>query len=202
MGTGHHEGDTRNINPPMKGNFSHPGGQITYGDLSPKAKQLARALENGPVTIGPGEVSASHLAELQKFNSVEHAAIQGPDGDLRLIQGEQARTVIPRELGRQGYRFIVHTHPEDRLPGPLSDWEKDHGVGYRLGIPDDEYGSMKTDMTYKRAPHLEAVISRNGEIRFFDDRRIHALPPGEYPVGGPVNDRGYIVPVPKIASSR
>lgn len=175
----------RAIYRPFKGSTRLFGGTIPYRALSPKARQLARALTKGPVRISPNEVNISHMAELQKFHGVEHAVVQNPAGEMRLFQGDQVTTIIPRELRDEGYKFTVHTHPEDRIPGPPDDLEAARGMK----------NSMSRDLENKRTPHMEAVISRDGNVRFFDNNGVLELPQGTYPPGGPISDRGGIVPV-------
>ncbi|MFC9966115.1 hypothetical protein ACFVH4_17955 [Nocardia ignorata] len=183
--------DTREMAKNYKANSRMPGGEIAFGELSPKAKQLANALAtNESVPIRPGEVSISHLAELQKFADNEHAVIQNADGELRLFRGGRVRTVIPPSLAST-YKFILHTHPEDRLPGPPSPEER--------RLRPDCVNSMHQDLRNKRTPHVEAVVSRDGQVRFFDNEGVFDLPPGHYPRGGPINDRGYVVPVAGLA---
>ncbi|MDQ0951936.1 hypothetical protein QFZ24_005859 [Streptomyces phaeochromogenes] len=169
----------------FKGAARMPGGQIPYRALSPKARQLTRALENGHIPIRPGEVNVSHLSELQSFHGVEHAIIQNPAGDLRLFRGTERTSSIPRDLRGQDYDFIAHTHPEDRIPGPPNRIEE------ARGIPN----SMSRDLEYKASDHMEVVVSRDGNLRFFDGAGIRELPQGTYPEGGPVNPLGFIVPV-------
>ncbi|MET7380017.1 WXG100 family type VII secretion target [Streptomyces sp. NPDC005526] len=173
---------------PFKGSTRLFGGTIPYRALSPKARQLAKALTNGPVHIAPNEVAISHMAELQKFHGVEHAVAQNPAGELRLFQGDEVTTVIPRELRDDGYKFTVHTHPEDRLPGPPDDLEAARGMK----------NSMSRDLENKHTPHVEAVISRDGNVRFFDNNGVLDLPQGSYPSNGPISDRGAIIPVPAL----
>ncbi|MFE3954959.1 ADP-ribosyltransferase [Nocardia sp. NPDC059091] len=177
--------DSREMATHYKGNSRMEGGQISFDELSPKAKHLVNALaEAEHIPLRPGEVNADHLAELQQFSGYEHAIVQNKDGDLRLFRGKQTSSKIPEDLA--GYRFILHTHPEDRLPGPPSEHER------RLGFNTD---SMRTDVENKKSTHIEAVVSRDGQVRFFTDEGVLDLPPGEYPRGGPLNDRGYVVPV-------
>ncbi|SOD61422.1 hypothetical protein SAMN06297387_103160 [Streptomyces zhaozhouensis] len=171
----------------FKGSSRLPGGQIPFRELSPKARQLARDLElHGHIPIRTAEVNVSHMAELQRFAGVEHAIIQNPAGQLRLFRGTEFTSAIPRDLRGQGFDFIAHTHPEDRLPGPPNDMER------LLGQRD----SMSRDLDYKTTDHTEVVISRDDQLRFFDGDGV--FPPGEFPPNGPVNDRGYIVPVPRL----
>ncbi|MFE2995137.1 toxin glutamine deamidase domain-containing protein [Nocardia sp. NPDC059246] len=177
--------DSREMATHYKGNSRMEGGQISFDELSPKAKHLVNELaEAEHIPLRPGEVNADHLAELQQFSGYEHAIVQNKDGDLRLFRGKQTSSKIPEDLA--GYRFILHTHPEDRLPGPPSEHER------RLGFNTD---SMRTDVENKKSTHIEAVVSRDGQVRFFTDEGVLDLPPGEYPRGGPLNDRGYVVPV-------
>ncbi|MGX1806327.1 zeta toxin family protein [Nocardia sp. NPDC055321] len=176
----------------FKANSTLPGGQITFGELSPKAKQLVNALaENAHIPISPGEVSIAHLAELQKFAGVEHAIAQNKNGDLRLFRGGTTRTRIPDDLKGE-YDFIVHTHPEDRMPGPPSQWE--------LYMGTHSHDSMDFDLRTKTSSYTEAVVSRDGQVRFFNNEGVFDLPVGEYPKGGPISDRGYVVPVPNLDS--
>ncbi|MFI9153680.1 putative T7SS-secreted protein [Streptomyces sp. NPDC053367] len=178
----------RSIYRPFKGSSRLFGGTIPYRELSPKARQLAKALTKGPVRITPNEVHITHMAELQKFHGVEHAVVQNPLGEMRLFQGDQVTTIVPKELRDEGYKFTVHTHPEDRIPGPPDDLEAARGMK----------NSMSRDLDNKRTPHMEAVISRDGNVRFFDNNGVLELPQGTYPPGGPISDRGGIVPVPGI----
>ncbi|GAB2914900.1 putative T7SS-secreted protein [Streptomyces mayteni] len=165
------------------------GGQIRYGDLTPKARNLVRRLEGeGHIRIRAGEVNVSHLAELQRFSGVEHAIIQNPAGELRMFRGTEVTSAIPRDLRGQGYDFIAHTHPEDRLPGPPTDIERYQGIS----------NSMTRDLENKFSSHVEVVVSRNDNMRFFDGDGILDIPAGDLPANGPVNDRGFIVPVPGI----
>ncbi|MGV9409180.1 zeta toxin family protein [Nocardia sp. NPDC003693] len=174
----------------FKPNSTMPGGQITFGELSPKAKQLVNALaENPHIPIRAGEVSISHLAELQQFAGAEHAIVQNRNGDLRLFRGEATRTRIPPDLAGD-YVFTVHTHPEDRMPGPPSEHE------LRLGT--HTTNSMHFDLRSKDSPHTEAVVSRDGQVRFFNNEGVFDLPAGVHPKNGPINDRGYVVPVPNL----
>ncbi|MFD5321108.1 putative T7SS-secreted protein [Streptomyces sp. NPDC127098] len=166
-----------------------PGGQIPYGALSPKARNLVRRLEGqGHISIRAGEVNVSHLAELQRFSGVEHAIIQNPAGELRIFRGTERTSAIPQDLRGQGYDFIAHTHPEDRMPGPPTDMERYQGIS----------NSMTRDLENKFSDHVEVVVSRNDNLRFFDGNGILDLPAGNYPPNGPVNDRGFIVPVPRL----
>jgi hypothetical protein len=171
-----------------KGNHRNPGGEVAYRDLTPKARQLARALDDGPVNIRPGEVLASHLAELQRYHDVEVAVVQNPAGDLKLILGEERRTVIPRELRDQGYQFTVHTHPENGFPG-----ERPDGAN-----------SMSKDLDNKRTPHVEVVISQTGHATYFQyrggERAEIIYPPAgaEFLPGGPIGRGGFIGRVPGL----
>ncbi|MFF4347741.1 putative T7SS-secreted protein [Streptomyces sp. NPDC001530] len=174
----------RGIYRPFKGSTRLFGGTIPYRALSPKARQLAKALTRGPVRIGPNEVHISHMAELQKFHGVEHAVAQNPAGEMRLFQGDEVTTMMPKELRDEGYKFTVHTHPEDRIPGPPDELEAARGTK----------NSMSRDLENKRSPHMEVVISRDGNLRFFDNNGVLDLPQGTYPPGGPISDRGGIVP--------
>ncbi|MFC7257754.1 hypothetical protein [Streptomyces lutosisoli] len=58
------------------------------------------------------------MAELQKLHGVEHAVVQNAAGELRLFQGTEITTRIPDELAGDGYKFVAHTHPEDRIYTP------------------------------------------------------------------------------------
>ncbi|MFI0967437.1 WXG100 family type VII secretion target [Streptomyces sp. NPDC021080] len=178
----------RGIYRPFKGSTRLFGGTIPYRALSPKARQLAKALTRGPVRIRPNEVNVSHMAELQKFHAVEHAVVQNPAGELRLFQGTEYTTKIPDELTDDGYKFIAHTHPEDRIPGPPDELEAARNTR----------NSMSRDLDNKMSPHMEVVISRDGNLRFFDNNGVLELPQGTYPPGGPVSDRGGLVPVPGL----
>ncbi|KAB8162524.1 hypothetical protein FH609_022395 [Streptomyces sp. 3MP-14] len=171
----------------FKGSSRLPGGQIPFRALSPKARQLARDLQlHGHIPIRTAEVNVSHMAELQRFAGREHAIIQNPAGQLRLFQGTDVTSAIPRDLREQGYDFIAHTHPEDRLPGPPNEMERLRGIG----------DSMTRDLAYKRSDHVEVVISRDDQLRFFDGNGL--IDPGVIPPNAPVNDRGFIVPVPRL----
>ncbi|MET7390215.1 putative T7SS-secreted protein [Streptomyces sp. NPDC005529] len=178
----------RAVTRPFKGSSRLFGGTIPYRELSPKARQLAKALTRGPVRIGPNEVSVGHMAELQRFHGVEHAVLQNPAGEMRLFQGTELTTRIPDDLAGDGYKFIAHTHPEDRIPGPPDELEAARGTR----------NSMTRDLENKRSPHTEVVISRDGNLRFFDDTGVMELPQGTFPPGGPISDRGGLVPVPGI----
>jgi len=178
----------RAISRPFKGSTRLFGGTIPYRALSPKARQLAKSLSRGPVRISPNEVNISHMAELQKFHGVEHAVVQNAAGELRLFQGTEITTRIPDELAGDGYKFIAHTHPEDRIPGPPDDMEAARNIK----------NSMSRDLDNKSTPHTEVVISRDGNLRFFDNNGVLDLPQGTYPSGGPVSDRGGIIPVSGI----
>jgi hypothetical protein len=178
----------RAINVAFKGSSRMPGGKIPFRELSPKAKQLAKALRNGPVEIHPGKVGISHLAELQKYSGYEHAVIQNPEGKIYLFRGDATSSKIPDEMLEKDYRFTVHTHPESRLPGPPDRMESLRGVS----------NSMTTDLANKTSRHLEAVVSRDGQVRYFDNTGIRDFPPGTFPPGGPFNDRGYVVRSPGI----
>ncbi|MFE6862798.1 GH-E family nuclease [Nocardia sp. NPDC057668] len=181
--------DQREMAQNYKSNSRMPGGQISFGELSPKAKQLVNALaQNEHIPIRAGEVSVSHLAELQQFSGVEHAIVQNRNGDLRLFRGKETTSSIPLDL-RGEYMFVVHTHPEDRTPGPPSEAER------RLGHNTD---SMWKDLDNKRSPHTEVVVSRDGQVRFFNNEGLLDVPPGQVPAGGPINDRGYVVPVQNL----
>jgi uncharacterized protein YukE len=175
----------RGIYRPFKGSTRLFGGTIPYRALTPKARQLARDLTKGPVPISPNEVNISHMSELQQFHGVEHAVVQNPSGQMRLFQGDEVTTIVPKELRDEGYKFTVHTHPEDRLPGPPDEMEAARGIR----------NSMNRDLDNKRTPHMEAVISRDGQVRFFDNTGVLELPQGTYPPGGPISERGGIVPV-------
>lgn len=178
----------RGIYRPFKGSSRLFGGTVPYRALSPKGRQLARALTNGPVRITPNEVNISHMAELQQFHGVEHAVVQNSAGEMRLFQGDEVTTIVPKELRDEGYKFTVHTHPEDRIPGPPDELEAARGMK----------NSMTRDLENKHSPHMEAVISRDGNVRFFDNNGVLDLPQGTYPPGGPISDRGGIVPVPGL----
>lgn len=128
------------------------------------------------------------MAELQKFHGVEHAVVQNPAGELRLFQGTEYTTRVPDELADDGYKFIAHTHPEDRIPGPPDELEAARNTR----------NSMTRDLDNKMSPHMEVVISRDGNLRFFDNNGVLELPQGTYPPGGPISDRGGLVPVPGI----
>ncbi len=181
--------DVRSMSDAIRGSARMPGGLIPYRALSPKAKNLVRQLEShAHIGIRTGEVNVSHLTELQQFSGVEHAIIQNPAGELRLFRGTQRTSAIPRELLGQGWDFIAHTHPEDRMPGPPTHIERASGTA----------NSMSRDLQNKDSGHVEVVVSRDGQLRFFDGDGILDLPPGAFPSGGPVNDRGFIVPVPRI----
>ncbi|MBZ6079559.1 hypothetical protein KVH15_00700 [Streptomyces olivaceus] len=175
----------RGIYRPFKGSTRLFGGTIPYRALTPKARQLARGLTKGPVHISPNEVNISHMSELQQFHGVEHAVVQNHAGQMRLFQGDEVTTIVPKELRDEGYKFTVHTHPEDRLPGPPDEMEAARGMK----------NSMSRDLDNKRSPHMEAVISRDGQVRFFDNNGVLDLPQGTYPPGGPIGERGGIVPV-------
>ncbi|WP_059013678.1 WXG100 family type VII secretion target [Streptomyces specialis] len=189
-GLGGMAGGVRGMAGAIRGSARMPGGMIPYRALSPKARSLVRRLDaDGHIPIRRGEVNVSHMAELQRFNGVEHAIIQNPAGELRLFRGTERTSSIPSDLRGQGYDFIAHTHPEDRLPGPaLNDVER------AMNQPN----SMSRDLEYKHSDHTEVVISRDGQLRFFDGDGIMELPPGVYPPNGPVNDLGFIVPVPRV----
>ncbi|MET9223818.1 putative T7SS-secreted protein [Streptomyces sp. NPDC088197] len=178
----------RAITVAFKGGDRLPGGTIPFRDLSPKAKQLVKALEDGHIQIRPAEVNVTHLAELQKFAGVEHAIVQGPGGELRLFRGTEIGSSIPKDLRGRGYKFTVHTHPEDRIPGPPTDIERARGMR----------NSMQFDLDNKASRHVEAVVSRDGNVTFFDHNGIIDVPQGQYPPGGPMNDRGYVVRVPHV----
>uniref|UniRef100_UPI0021560ADE hypothetical protein n=1 Tax=Streptomyces sp. SM12 TaxID=1071602 RepID=UPI0021560ADE len=180
----------RHMDKPFRGNAAKPGGQVPYRSLTPKAKQLVKALEaNRHIPVRKGEVNISHLAEIQRFSGVEHAVIQNPAGQLRLFRGTETTSAIPRDLRGQGYDFIAHTHPEDRIPGPARG-SAEEAMGVR--------NSMQRDLDNKTSSHVEVVISRNDAHTFFTGDSILDLPQGTYPPGGPVNDRGFIVPVPRL----
>ncbi|MCU1643424.1 MAG: putative NAD(+)--arginine ADP-ribosyltransferase [Nocardia sp.] len=178
--------DTRDMATHHKANSRMPGGLITFDELSPKVKHLVNSLADADhIPLRPGEVNVGHLAELQQFSGVEHAVVQNAKGDLRLFRGDQTSSAIPRDL-RGEYHFVLHTHPEDRLPGPPSEEERRFGRFTN---------SMHKDLDYKHSPHIEAVVSRDGQVRFFTNEGILDVPAGEYPKGGPLNDRGFVVPV-------
>ncbi|WP_083869248.1 toxin glutamine deamidase domain-containing protein [Nocardia niigatensis] len=140
--------------------------------LSPEAQELAAQLEVAEhIAIQAGEVSVEHLSELQRLSGLEHAIVQGPDGELRLFRGTEVSSTIPESL-RNGYEFVVHSHPE-------------------AGLPTD--ASMDLDVLHKTTSHIEAVISSDGQIRFFDDKGV--LPAGTVPEGGPIDRNGFVVPV-------
>jgi hypothetical protein len=163
-------------------------GWKNYNDLSPKSKSLARALDgNGVADIGPGEVGTKHLAELTRGYNGEVAVIQGPGGDLKLIRGTATATKIPDDLAQQGYKFTVHTHPEDRIPGEFTDLDKARGLR----------NSMEFDLESRArgtATHTEAVVNRLGDVTHFDHTGILSTTDGSLP-GGPINHLGFVVPV-------
>ncbi|MET8422574.1 ADP-ribosyltransferase [Nocardia sp. NPDC004860] len=185
--TASHGEDSREMASHYKSNSRMDGGLITFDELSPKAKHLVNSLAEAEyIPLRPGEVNVGHLTELQQFSGVEHAIVQNAKGDLRLFRGEQSRSRIPDDL-RGEYRFVLHTHPEDRLPGPPSEEE--------LRLRRTTTNSMRQDLQSKFTPHIEAVVSRDGQVRFFTNKGLLDVPPGEYPAGGPFNDRGFVVPV-------
>lgn len=163
-------------------------GWKSYNELSPKSRSLARALDRDTVAdIGPGEVRTKHLAELTRGYNGEVAVVQGPSGDLKLIRGTAISTKIPDDLAQQGYRFTIHTHPEDRIPGELTDLDKARGLR----------SSMEFDLASRAngtATHIEAVVNRLGDITYFDHTGI--LPAIDGPLaGGPINHLGFAVPI-------
>ncbi|MFJ9362851.1 ADP-ribosyltransferase [Nocardia sp. NPDC101769] len=179
--------DAREMATHYKSNSKMDGGLITFDELSPKAKHLVNSLaEAEHIPLRPGEVDVGHLTELQQFSGVEHAIVQNAKGELRLFRGEQTRSRIPGDL-RGEYKFVLHTHPEDRLPGPPSEEER--------RLRRTTTNSMRQDLQSKNTPHIEAVVSRDGQVRFFTNKGLLDLPPGEYPAGGPLNNRGFVVPV-------
>ncbi|WP_245235142.1 hypothetical protein [Streptomyces violaceorubidus] len=97
-------GRLRGIYRPFKGSTRPFGGTIPYRVLTPKARQLARYLTKGPVRISPNEVNISHMSELQQFHGVEHAVVQNPAGQMRLFQGDEVTTIVPKELRDEGYK--------------------------------------------------------------------------------------------------
>jgi hypothetical protein len=163
-------------------------GWKNYNDLSPKSKRLVRALDrDGVVDVAPGEVGTKNLAELTRGYDGEVAVIQGPTGDLKLIRGEATSTKIPDDLARQGYKFTVHTHPEDRIPGELTDLDKARGLR----------SSMEYDLRSRAngtSTHIEAVVNRLGDVTHFDQTGILSAP-GSSLTGGPINHLGFVMPV-------
>jgi len=163
-------------------------GWKSYGPLSPKAKSLSRALDRGGVVdIKPGEVGTSHLAELTRGYEGEVGIVQGPDGDLKLIRGKERAVRIPDDLTARGYKFVVHTHPEDRVPGELTEIDKMRGVR----------NTMTYDLEQRASgahTHIEAVVNRHGDVTHFDHTGILSTSSSSMP-GGPVNERGFVVPV-------
>lgn len=159
-----------------------------YNELSSKSRSLTRALDrDGVVDIGPGEVGTKHLAELTRGYGGEVAIVQGPSGDLKLIRGTATSTKIPDGLAQQGYRFTVHTHPEDRIPGELTELDKARGLR----------SSMEFDLASRAngtATHIEAVVNRLGDITYFDHTGILPTSGGSLP-GGPINHLGFAVPI-------
>lgn len=163
-------------------------GWKAFGELSPKGKSLVRALEENPVVdIKPGELGTKHMAELTRYFKGEVGVLQGPKGDLKLVLGEETRTTIPADLREQGYKFAVHTHPEDRIPGELTEMDRLRGLR----------NSMEKDLEMRRNSgdtHIEAVVNRRGDVTYFDHTGILSAPNGPLP-GGPINPLGFIVPV-------
>jgi hypothetical protein len=163
-------------------------GWKAFRELTPKARNLTRALEqDGVKDIRPGEVGTTHLAELTRYTRGEVAVVQGPAGDLKLIKGQPTITTIPDELLAKGYRFTVHTHPEDRIPGEHTDLDRARGIR----------NSMTGDLTARAngtARHIEAVVNRKGEVTYFDHTGILSLGGTSLP-GGPINHLGFVVPV-------
>ncbi|WP_433562647.1 toxin glutamine deamidase domain-containing protein [Nocardia sp. CA-151230] len=143
--------------------------------LSLKAQELTAQLAVAEhIEIRPGEVSVEHLGELQRHSGLEHAIVQGPNGELRLFRGSEISSTIPESL-RDGYEYVVHSHPE-------------------TGLPTD--ASMHLDVLYKTTSHIEAVISSDGQVRFFDENGV--LPSETLPQGSPINRQGFVVPVDEL----
>ncbi|MDI2128509.1 hypothetical protein [Yinghuangia seranimata] len=180
-------------------NKEFPAG-TSWGDLSPKSKALYRNLLDGRDAMQPGlhtpvargEVNVSHLAELQSYAPHEFAIVQNQAGDMRILTGHDTYTNLPPELKADGYKFILHTHPEDTVPGAQSPYGGPH--------------SMRQDLRSKAkeaSDHVEAVINRNGQYTYFDKNGFVDLPPGsDYHPLGPIDANGHIVPVPGIAVPR
>jgi hypothetical protein len=168
-----------------------PLGRKVYNELSPKAKDLVRKLkqDDGVLDIKPGEVNTRHLAELTKASGTEYGIIQGLDGDLKLIQGDELHTSVPDDLYAQGYRFAVHSHPEDRIPGDFTEIDRQRGLR----------NSMESDLSSRangQSTHIEAVVNRLGQVTYFDHTGILSLN-GEPMASGPINYLGFVVPFKK-----
>lgn len=159
-----------------------------YKKLSPKARHLARKLAEGGgvLDVRPGEVHTRHLAEMTRGFEREYAIIQGPGGDLKLIRGDEYQTVIPTGLFDRGYRFVVYSHPEDRIPGDFTELDKIRGR--RNSMEGDLSGRARGQST-----HIEAVVNKHGQVTYFDHTGILSLG-GEPMENGPVNYLGFVVP--------
>lgn len=167
-------------------------GSIALEELSREAQQFVLELSTvDHIGVEPGEVSTTHLAELQRYTGVEHAVVQNAAGELRLLRGAESIITIPESL-RGEYEFTVHTHPEERLPGPASE----HEISTAAATGD----SMRLDVLHKVTPYIEAVVSSDGQVRFFDDSGV--LPAGTHHEGGPIDSQGRVVPVRDLAAAK
>ncbi|MRH92888.1 hypothetical protein GFY24_36650 [Nocardia sp. SYP-A9097] len=117
--------------------------------------------------------------------------VQNTAGELRLLRGSESIITIPESL-RGEYEFTIHTHPEERLPGPASEYETSTAAATG--------DSMRLDVLHKVTPHIEAVIGSDGQVRFFDDSEV--LPAGTHPEGGPIDRQGRVVPVRDLIAAK
>ena len=123
-----------------------------------------------------------HLADITSHVEKELGILQNADGDLKLILGKGTKTSLPKWLEKQGYDFVLHTHPEPSMPG-VRDLSGRHSMAGDLLKKADE-----------GTHHVEAVVSQNGDVRFFDHNGFVDPPEGKkYVPSGPVNDWGHIV---------
>ncbi|TQM01221.1 hypothetical protein FB559_6969 [Actinoallomurus bryophytorum] len=159
-----------------------------YGRLSLQSQSFVWDLEeNGVTDLASGELGVTHLGELTSYFGGEVGVIQGPEGDLKLLKGGAERVWIPQELVDKGYRFIVHTHPVNHVPGELTQAER------AAMVPSD----MESDLEFRAAStetHVEAVVNKFGDVTYFDRLGILPAPAGWVP-GGPVDHAGLVVPV-------
>jgi hypothetical protein len=162
-----------------------------YGRLSLQSQSFVWDLqENGVTDLASGDVGVTHLAELTSYFGGEVAVLQGPEGDLKLLKGKAEQVSVPQELLDKRYRFIVHTHPVNHVPGELTQAEK------AAKVRSDMYHDLEVRATGTQT-HVEAVVNRYGDVTYFDRSGILPAPAGWVP-GGPIDHAGLVVPVSKL----